>query len=434
MTRSILAAAALVGVGVGAVAVAVAVARADETLGPVPAATAKPGYDLAELQGLMAALRLDGWLLYDFRGQNPIAASIVRPQGARSRRWFYLIPAKGEPMALVHKIEVQSFEHVPGGKIEFAAWKELDAGLAQLLKGRKRLAMEYSPGGSIPYLSRVDAGTVEMVRAHGVEVVSSAELVQATKSRWDDAGRASHFVAVHHLLALKDEAFQLIADEIRAGHRITEHDVAERIHRGFAVRGLEGGPPIVAVGANAANPHYQATPEHGQEIVKGDLVLIDVSARVADNPQAIYGDLTFMAYVGEEVPKKYADVFAVVAKARDDTVAFIADRVRQGKPVRGFEADDVAREVIARAGYGAQFIHRTGHSIDTQVHGDGANLDDFETHDVRTLISGAGFSVEPGIYLPGDFGVRSEIDCHIEKGQLEVTVPQQMEIVPLLRK
>ena len=399
------------------------------------AADDKPRLDLAELQGIMAVQRLDGWLLYDLGGSNPIATEVVAPSGIVSRRYFYLVPARGEPIALVPRMEAVAFANVPGRKIEYATWRELQAGLRELLEGRRRVAMEYSPRGELPWLSHVDAGTVELVRGLGVEVVSSAELVQTAKTRWGKAGRESHYLAAHHLNAIKDDAFAFIAAEVRAGRRPTEYDVQQRMWKAFATRGLTADhPPIVAVNANAANPHFAPTQATAKPIGKGDLVLVDLWGRMAGDPRAIAADITWVAYVGETVPARFAEPWRVVVAARDAAVALVRERVAARKPVRGFEADRAARDVIEKAGHGARFVHRTGHSIDTHTHGDGANLDDFETHDTRLLIQDAGFSVEPGIYVPGEFGLRSEIDCYIGPGGLEVTTSVQKDIVPLLAK
>jgi Xaa-Pro aminopeptidase len=384
---------------------------------------------------MMALQRLDGWLLYDDGAQNPIAEEIVRPTGLATRRWFYLIPAKGDPIALVHKIEAHGFDGLPGTRVEYSSWKDLEAGVKALCKGRKRIAMEYSPNGALSSISRVDAGTIEMVRANGVEVVSSAELVQTAKARWGKTGREEHYVAAHHLEVLKDDAFAWIGKQLAAGQKVTDYDVQQRIWKGFATRGLTAdSPPIVAVGPDGADPHHVPTAANARAIQEGDLVTLDLWARVADDQYAIYADVTWVAYAGAKVPQKYADAFALVAKARDDTVATIAARIKDHKPIRGFEADKIARDVITKGGFGDKFIHRTGHSIDTSVHGDGANLDDFEAHDTRPLVLGTGFSVEPGIYVDGEWGMRSEIDCYVSSSGLETTTSVQKEIVPLLAK
>jgi Xaa-Pro aminopeptidase len=381
--------------------------------------------DFDAVQGLLAVQGLDGWLLYDFQGQNPIAAELVNPKGLQTRRWFYFIPAKGRPIALIHKVEASNFDRVPGQKIEYAGWRELDQGLREILKDKKRIAMEYSESGAIPALSRVDAGIFERIQKHRVKVKSSADLVQFTKSLWGVEGRKSHYVAVHHLVALRDDAFAHIAREVRAGRTLTEWDVQQRIVEGMRVRGMTPNPPIVAVNANAADPHYMPTRDSASPIQEGDLLLLDMWAKLADDSGAIYADMTWMAYIGTEVPNRYVRAFGVIALARDETVALIKERVAKRRPVRGFEADQKARQIVGQAGYGDKFIHRPGHSIDTDVHGAGANLDDFETHDTRTLVGGAGFSVEPGIYARGDFGVRSEIDVYIGGDGVEVTTPVQ---------
>lgn len=384
--------------------------------------------DVDAVQGLLAVQRLDGWLLYDFQGQNPIAHELVNPDGTGTRAWFYFIPAEGQPVALIHRVEASMFERVPGKKIEYSGWRELDDGLREMLKGAKSVAMEYSPKGALPALSRVDAGTLERVKRTGVKIVSSAELVQYTKSVWGDAGRASHYVAVHHLVKAREAAFAYIADAVARGADITEWDVQQFLVKEYEVRGISGSPPIVAVNANAADPHYMPRKGSAASIREGDLLLVDMWGRVADDPTAIYADMTWMAFVGAEVPARYTRAFEAVAQARDETVRFIEDRVMRRRAVRGFEADQRARQVIGRAGYGDKFIHRTGHSIDTDVHGAGANLDDYETHDERTLVRGAGFSVEPGVYIKGDFGVRSEIDVYIGPEGVEITTPVQPEI------
>ncbi len=406
----------------------------EESLGPL-AVQARQRFDLAEVQGIMAVQRLDGWLLYDLGGLNPIALEVVAPAGPVTRRWFYLIPAKGDPVALVPRMEASAFAGVTGRKIEYATWRELEAGLKQLLKGRRRVAMEYSPGGALPWFSRVDAGTVEQVEGLGVDVVSSAELVQTAKTRWGKDGRASHYLAAHHLNALKDDAFAWIAAEVRAGRKPTEWDVQQRLWKSFATRGLAAEhAPVVASNQNAANPRYRPDKATARAIGAGDLVVIELGARSAGQPLSIYAEITWVGYVGESVPARFAEPFAVVVAARDATVAFVADKVKSRKPVRGFEADQIARGVVDKAGHGDRFIHRTGHSLDTSLLGDGAHLDDYETHDVRTLVQGSGFTIEPGIYFPGEFGVRSEIDCYVGTGGLEVTTEQQKEIVPILRK
>lgn len=388
--------------------------------------------DVSAVQRLVVAQNLDGWLLYDFRGQNPIAKEIVGPRHMQTRRWFYLVPREGEPVALVHKIEQQTFEGVPGRKIYYAGWKELRAGLEELLRGRKCIAMEYSAEAAIPYLSRVDAGTVELVRSFGVGIVSSADLVQRFKSRWGAAGKASHLEAARALRELALEAWGFVARQVSAGKRVTEYEVAQRIWEGYKARGLESdGPPIVAIGPNAASPHYEPTKEKHAEIKRGDLLLIDLWAK---KPGGIYADETFMAFVGERVPEEHVRAFRAIAEARDAAVAFVRAKKQKGERVRGCDIDDVSRGVIEKHGFGPNFIHRTGHSIDQNVHGDGVNIDNYETHDTRAVVDDVGFSIEPGIYLPGAAGYRSEINVWCGERDCEVTTGEpQREIRPLLR-
>lgn len=386
--------------------------------------------DVSAVQPLLVEQKIDGWLLYDFRGQNTLAKEIVAPSGMQTRRWFYWIPRSGEPVAIVHKIEKQPFERVVGRKIFYAGWKELRAALDTVLRGHTRIAMEYSAGGAIPTLSRVDAGTIELVREFGVQVVSSANLVQQQKSRWR-TGKASHLAAANALRELVKESWAYVARRLRMGKRVTEYDVQQRIWRGYRARGLESdGPPIVAIGPNAANPHYEPTKEKHAQIRPGDVLLFDVWAK---QPGGIYADETWMAYCGAAVPEKHARVFHTVVEARDAAVAFVRERKQQGRVVRGFEVDDVSRGVIERAGYGPSFIHRTGHSIDQNVHGDGVNIDNYETHDERVIVADVGFSIEPGIYLEGQAGYRSEIDVWCGERDCEVTTGEpQQEIQPLL--
>jgi len=390
--------------------------------------------DFDAVKGLLAVQRLDGWLLYDFQGQNPIAKELVNPEGQQTRRWFYYIPADGQPVALVHKVESSNFDRVPGRKIEYAGWRELDRGLAEILKGSKRIAVEYSAKGAIPALSRVDAGTLERVRTTGVKIVSSAELVQFTKSMWGKSGREAHYLAVHHLVELRKDALELVAKRVRAGRTFTEYDLQQHIHKQFGERGIVGPPPIVAVNANAADPNYRPARKSAATIREGDLLLLDLSAKSTDYERGIYAGVTWVAYVGVDVPNRYERAFKAVAEARDATVAFIDGKVKRRRPVRGFEADQRARRVISKAGFGDKFVHRTGHSIDTDAQGAGANLDDFETHDTRTLVRGAGFSVEPGVYVKGDFGVRSEINVFIGNAGVEITTPAQKAITPILAR
>ena len=401
-------------------------ARAEEEL--------RSRFDLEAVQGILAVQRLDGWLLCDQQGQNPIASELVNPAGRVTRRWFYLIPAKGQPVALVHKSEVASFEKVLGRKQEYSGHRDLKDGLRSMLQGVKRVSMEYAPKSSIPSLTRVDAGTASLVRSLGVEIRSSANLVQFTKSLWGPEGRIAHYVAAHHLTKLRDEALAFVAARVRTGTSVTEYDVQQFLLRGYKVRGIEGGPPTVAVRENTGDPNYVPAANRSAAIREGDLLLLGLSARLADAKRPIFADLTCVAYVGASVPERLAKMYRVVVDARDQARKLIETRLARRRAIKGFEVDQLARRVVGEAGFADRFLHRTGHSLDTSLEGDGANLDDYETHDTRNLVMGSGFTIEPGLYFKDDFGVRAEVNAFISTRGLEVTTPAQDEIIPILAR
>jgi Xaa-Pro aminopeptidase len=378
--------------------------------------------------------KLDGWLLYDFRRSNPMAAEFMGIRGQQTRRWFYFIPREGEPMGLYHRIEYHNFDGIPGKRELFSAWKELEAKLGKMLSGVKKVAMEYSPKNAIPYVSRVDAGTIELVRSFGIEIVSSADLVQMFQAVLTPTEYRTHLCAAKSLNEIKDKAFVQIAEKIKAGQPTDEYEVQQFIWNYYSEYGMTAdSPPIVAVNANAANPHYLPTAEVFAPIKKGDLVLIDMWAK-KDTAGAIYGDMTWMGYVGDMLPEEIAKIWAVEVEARDKAIAFVTERMTKGQKTYGYEVDDVARGVIEKAGFGANFTHRTGHSIGIEVHGNGVNIDNFETQDRRELVPGVCFSIEPGIYFEGKYGFRSEIDMFIHPGRAEVTTqPVQKEILLLLK-
>ncbi len=416
---------------------------------------------IAAIQQALREAGLDGWLFYDFRGSDPIAARILKldPDRHTTRRWYYLIPAQGTPTKILHKIEPHSLDDVPGESRLYLSWQEQHECLRQALaalghQSRKparvwgswtsqpismgaqapvKIAMQYSPMNAIPYISRVDAGTIELVRSFGVEVVTSADLVQRFEAVWTEDQFASHRKAADALRQIVDEAFGRVRDEIVRGKTLTEYDLQQDILARIAARGMHTyAPPITAVNAHAADPHY-SPPERGSAPVrKGDLVLIDLWAK-STAPGSMYGDITWTGFVGEAVPARHAEIFAIVAAARDAAVAFVQQEVRAGRFPRGGDMDDVCRRVIQRAGYGDRFLHRTGHSIGEEVHGNGANIDNLETQDGRRLLPHTCFSIEPGIYLSGEFGIRSEVDVYITEREAIVTgVPIQTAIVPIL--
>lgn len=384
-------------------------------------------FDLTAVQAAIREHQLDGWLLYDFRGLNALAARIVGVGGKHAtRRWFYYVPANGTPKKLVHRIEAGMLDHLPGDKAAYLRWQDLEAGVGQLLSGGT-IAMEYSPRNGNPYLSRVDAGTLELVRSFGVNVVSSGDLIQQFEATWSERQWVQHQAAAKHTEASFGMAWAFIAEEIRQRGFTTETAVQQKILDYFRDNQLTtDSAPIIAVWEHAGDPHFSPSPEIDKRIEPGSFVLIDQWAKL-DQLDAVYSDLTKVAFVGESIPPKVNEVFKIVAEARDAAI----DRVRRAfandEPLQGWQVDAAARDVIDRAGYGEYFFHRTGHSIGESTHGNGANMDSLETREERSVMKRTCFSIEPGIYLP-EFGVRSEVNVYVdEAGQVHVTggEPQQ---------
>jgi Xaa-Pro dipeptidase len=390
--------------------------------------------NLAPIQEALRTGGLDAWLLYDFRHMNPIANKIAgfASDQHMTRRWFGLIPAEGEPRWLHSAIEAHHFTGLPGAKTAFVGWRDLEKELGAMLEGRKRVAMEYSPGNAIPYVARVDAGTIELVRRLGAEVVSSADLVQTFEARWGTEGLASHRRAAQHLTEIAKLGHAWVREAVRAGGTLEEIEIQRRMVAEYEARGLiTNGPPIVARNAHAGNPHFEPTAGNTEPVREGDVLLTDLWAK-EPGEHAIYADITWMAFVGKSVPAHVQNVWDVVSGARDAGVNYVAERAARGEPIRGADVDDAVRAVIVQAGMGERFIHRTGHSIGIETHGNGANIDNMETRDERTLIPDTGFSIEPGVYGP-DFGVRSEIDLYIASdGKSEVTTEVQRALPALL--
>jgi Xaa-Pro dipeptidase len=391
---------------------------------------------LEEISSALAESGLDGWLFYDFRMSDPLAYRILGlpEKGITTRRWFCLLRASGAPIAVVSAVEAHRLDVLDTAtKIVYRSEREMQTALATILKDHKRIAMNYSPNCAIPYVSRVDAGTVELVRALGIEIVTAADLIQRFEATLSAAQLAGHRRAAMGLREVIGETYAEIARRVRADIHCSEFSIQRFVLDRIAARGMHTDEaPIVAANANAANPHFGPTPERDSPIRRGDLVLLDLFAKETA-PDSIYGDLTWMGFVGETVPDEYAQVFAIVARARDAAVDLVQSRLGERRPVSGEEADRAARQVIEDSGYGAEFVHRTGHSIGREVHGTGANLDSLETRDHRQLIDRTCFSVEPGIYLPGRFGIRSELDMTIDGGRAEVSAaPAQRQIVALL--
>ena len=390
--------------------------------------------DIPGIQKALAREGLDGWLLYDFHGSNPVAGRITgldRAGKMTTRRWYYLIPQSGEPRALVHAIESHNLDSLPGTKRIYGQRRLLESGLAEILEGAKRVAMEYSEGCAIPYVARVDAGTIELVRSLGVEVVSSGDLIQEFEAVWDATAIETHQAASAALYRVKDKAFAMVAERLARGERTTEYDVQQAMLGWFTDEGLiAGDEPNVSAQENAGDPHYQPGPTKHREIKKDELLLIDLWGKL-DKPGAVYADITWMAYTGATVPADYAKAFKAITDGRDAAIALVEQASRDGRQLRGFEVDRACRDVIERAGYGDKFVHRTGHSLGENVHGNGVHMDDFETHDDRRLIPGTGFTIEPGAYTP-TWGMRTEVNMIVGEREATVTGPCQTAILPLL--
>jgi Xaa-Pro aminopeptidase len=389
---------------------------------------------VAAVQRALKEDGFDAWLLYDFNGSNPIAgrlSGLASSGKMTTRRWFYLVPAEGAPRGLVHAIERHNLDHLPGEKRVYSRREELSGGLRDLLRGVRRVAMEYSPGNAIPYVSRVDAGTVEAVRQCGAEVASSGDLVQRFEAVWSDEALTTHLQAADSLYRIKDRAFEFVRSRLRDQASLTEFDVQSAMIGWFEEEGLiSDATPNVSAQENAGNPHYHPTRDVNRAIRPGDLLLIDLWGKLP-KPGAVFADITWMGFAGHEVPGEYARAFAAARDGRDAAVAAVQTAVRQGRSIRGFEVDRACRDVLERAGYGAQFIHRTGHSLGETIHGNGVHMDDYETHDDRRLIPGTGFTIEPGVYTD-KFGLRTEINMFVGETEARVTGPVQTDIVTLM--
>jgi Xaa-Pro dipeptidase len=377
--------------------------------------------DLAELRQALAGADLDGWLVFDFHGLNPVANRVLDRTGMNTRRLFVLWPREGEPVAIVHKIELQGLENFPGRVIPYARWSELHAALGSLVAGRK-LAMEVSPEDAVPYLDRVPFGVVELLRRLGATVVPSGALVSRFAARWSRSEAEDHRAAAEILATVARETLARVVRQ--GGDGITESALQAQVIAAVEGRGLVfDDPPIVAFGANSANPHYEPSPR--ATLQSGDVVLLDLWA--GRSRTTVFADQTWIGFAGGRPPQQVLEVWRTVRQARDAANEAIRRAAADRHPIAGYEADRAARMVVERAGYGDAFVHRTGHSIDRDLHGSGPHIDDYETHDDRQLIPGIGFSVEPGIYLPGAFGIRSEVNVYLAESGPEVT-PREPQV------
>jgi Xaa-Pro aminopeptidase len=386
--------------------------------------------DIAAIQAALQQAGLDGWLFYDHHHRDPLAYSILGldPGMHVTRRWFYLVPAVGEPGKLVHRIESGRLDDLPGSRTEYSSWQELETHLQSMLAGHTRIAMQYSPRNAILYVSMVDAGTVELLREMGKEIVSSADLVSQFEAVLTGAQIATHFAAQQKLDRILAEGWKTIGARVR-NDGTDEFAMVQWLSEAMRREGLvwEHGPNV-SCAANSADSHYEPNAEDSQPIRRGDFVLIDIWAKL-DQPGACYYDITWTGVVGREPTEREQTVFAAVRAARDAAIAKLQAAFAARKPIAGWEADDAARDVIRGAGYSDWFTHRTGHNIGSEIHGSGANLDNLETHDVRLILPNTCFSVEPGIYFPGEFGVRSEVNMITRPGQAGVTGRVQTELV-----
>ncbi len=392
---------------------------------------------IERIQQALQDEHIDGWLFYDFRKSNPIAYQVLGlpRQDMYTRRWFYFVPAQGTPTAIISAVESHVLSSLTGNRLVFRTWEEMQQHVQSLLRPGMQVAMEYSPMNAIPYISRVDAGTVGLIRSFGVEVVTSANLSQRFVAQLTDEQIESHREAGRRLIAAKDQLFAELTHDLHISTELDEFMVQQRFEALIRQAGLvTPEPPIVAVNAHSGNPHYAPTEQSHAPIQRGDLILFDFWAKLPQDG-AIFSDYTWMAFAGtqDEIPQKQREVFEIVRRARDTGIAFVRERLAAGERVEGRQVDDVTRAVITKAGYGDYFVHRTGHNIGIVDHGNGANIDNFETQDERVLLSNTCCSIEPGIYLP-EFGVRSEIDLLIHANDAEVTgVPAQEEIVALVQ-
>ena len=393
--------------------------------------------NLKKIQNILAKMNIDAWLLYDFRFSNELALNMlgITKKSHLTRRFYYLIPQKGKPIKIANAIETFHFDNLPGKLLPYASYESLIKNLKLSLSGIKKVAMEYSPMNSIPYISRVDAGTIEQIKSLGVEIVSSADLISMYNAIWTKKQFEENLPVAHALTDIVHKAFGFIKKNILSSKSINEYDVQQFIMAEFNRRKFyTDDPPIVGVNENSANPHYTPTKQKNKKIKKGDFVLIDLWAK-PNKEDGVWADITWVGFAGNSIPEKYSKIFNIVAKARDTAFELVASRFKQGKEVRGYEVDAASRKVIEQAGYGKYFIHRTGHSITTDLHGSGAHIDNFETKDERLILPSTSFSIEPGIYLPGDFGVRSEIDVFITKESKVIITgkEKQKEVVAILK-
>ena len=388
--------------------------------------------DLNAIQALLREERIDGWLFCDFRNRDFLGYKVLglNFDKMNTRRWFYYVPARGNPKKLVSAVEKHKLDALPGTTVVYLSWEQLHAALRKALGSRKTLAMQYSPKNNVPYISIVDAGTIELIKGLGHKVVSSADLLQTFVSVIPEEGYRTHKQAAAIMDRIRAEAFEAVRTAILSGTEVTEYGIQQLIMRRFNEENLTTyDPPMVGTNEHPADPHFDLTAELSRPIKKGDTLLIDMWAKL-NIPGAVYYDITWVGCVGAVPPPRYRKIWTVVRDARDAAVTFVQDRFAKGKACYGWEVDDVCRGVVTKAGFGKQFVHRTGHSITEETHGNGVNIDNLETKDERRLLPGCCFSIEPGIYLEGAMAVRTEINMFIRHdGVAEVTGEVQRDLV-----
>ena len=387
-------------------------------------------FDLNTIQKALTEYKLDGWLFYDFHGNDPIGKAILKMSldEIQTRRWYYFIPAMGVPVKIVHSIERAVLDHLPGKKIVYLGYKEMESKLAKLFKKGNKIAVQYSPKNAIPYISRMDAGTFELLKSFQIRLKTSADLVQLFEARWTQSQLSTHMNAAKHLYKIVHDTFIMIRDRI-----VNHEEINEYIAQQFMVQHMTDNalqfdhPPIVAAGINSGNPHYAPTDVQCAPIYPKSIIQLDIWAK-EKSEYAVYADISWVGYVGEDVPEEYSKIFSVVKNARDAAIRFIDDSIKSGKNIGGWQVDDISRHIIRDAGYGTYFIHRTGHSIGREVHANGANIDNLEIKDERLIIPNTCFSIEPGIYF-SEFGMRTEVDVYVDSDGAHVfTQPIKMKL------
>jgi Xaa-Pro aminopeptidase len=384
---------------------------------------------LPAIQSALRERNIDAWLFYDHHHRDPIAYRVLGLPASLmvTRRWFYLIPAQGEPSKLVHKIEAGHLDSLPGPKRVYSGWQELFAQLKNFLGDHKTIAMQYSPNNLVFTVSLVDAGTIDLIRSMGKNIVSAADLIAQFEATWTAEQIQTHFAARDSVDNITTAAFAEIGRRVRNGGT-NEHAIQQWLLEAFRRENLvTDDPPVVAVNANSGNPHYEPHAESAAPIREGDFVLLDIWGK-KNTPGAVYYDITWTGYVGKAPSDKQREIFQIVRDARDAGVKAVLDAKAAGQRIAGWQVDRATRDHIQKSGYGDYFIHRTGHSIGTDVHSNGANMDDLEIHDERQILANSCFSIEPGIYLP-EFGVRSEVNVLVRADRAEVTGKIQREIV-----